>query len=134
MYDKIIQELAANHVDLRRIRKEPFPIEDITTHPEFPEELKDEEFEIEVHQGIHITRIRGLAKESIATALERSGLRIHTGCRAGACGLCRIKVLEGSYFIPSDLDHRRAADKEYNYVHSCSTYPTSNLKIKINIS
>ena len=134
MYDKIIQELAANHVDLRRIRKEPFPIEDITTHPEFPEELKDEEFEIEIHQGTHITRIRGLAKESIATALERSGLRIHTGCRAGACGLCRIKVLGGSYFIPSDLDHRRAADKEYNYVHSCSTYPTSNLKIKINIS
>lgn len=134
MFDKIIQELSAIHVDLRRIRYEPFPIEDITTHPEFPKDLKDEEFEIEVHQGTQITRIRGLAKESIATALERSGLRIHTACRAGACGFCRIKVLGGTYFIPSDLDHRRAVDKEYNYVHSCSTYPTSNLKIKINIS
>ena len=134
MYDKIIQELAANHVDLRRIRVEAFPIEDITTHPEFPQELKDQDFEIEVHQGTQVTRIRGLAKESIATALERSGLRIHTCCRAGSCGTCRIKVLEGSYFIPSENDHRRAIDKEYNYVHSCSTYPTSDLKIKININ
>lgn len=134
MYDKILEELSAIRVDLRKIRSEPFPIKDITNHPEFPKELKDEEFEIEVHQGIQITRIRGLAKESIATALERSGLRIHTSCRGGSCGVCRIKVLQGSYFIPSELDHRRATDKEYNYVHSCSTYPTSNLKIKININ
>ena len=134
MYDKIIAELAANHVDLRRIRAEAFPIEDITTHPEFPKELNDQDFEIEVHQGTSISRIRGKANESIATALERSGLRIHTSCRGGSCGACRIKVLEGSYFIPSEYDHRRAIDKEYNYVHSCSTYPTSNLKIKINIS
>ena len=134
MYDAILKELSANHVDLRRIRVEAFPIEDITTHPEFPQELKDQEFEIEVHQGTQVTRIRGMAKESIATALERSGLRIHTCCRAGSCGTCRIKVLEGNYFIPSENDHRRAIDKEYNYVHSCSTYPTSDLKIKININ
>ena len=134
MYDKIIAELAANHVDLRRIRAEAFPIEDITTHPEFPKELNDQDFEIEVHQGTSISRIRGKASESIATALERSGLRIHTSCRAGSCGVCRIKVLEGTYFIPIENDHRRAIDKEYNYVHSCSTYPTSNLKIKININ
>ena len=134
MYDAILKELFANHVDLRRIRVEAFPIEDITTHPEFPKEFADQEFEIEVHQGTHVTRIRSLAKESVATALERSGLRIHTSCRAGSCGTCRIKVLEGSYFIPFEYDHRRTIDKEYNYVHSCSTYPTSNLKIKINIS
>lgn len=134
MYDKIIQELAANHVDLRRIRAEAFPIEDITTHPDFPKELVDQDFEIEVHQGTHVTRIRALAKESVATALERSGLRIHTCCRAGACGVCRIKVLKGEYFIPLESDHRRATDKEYNYVHSCSAYPISDMKIKINIS
>lgn len=134
MYDAVIKELAANHVDLRRIRSEPFPIEDITTHPEFPAEYKDYEFEIEVHQGTHITRIRALAKESIAVALEKSGLRIHTCCRAGSCGACRIKVLDGDFFIPSEYDHRRETDKEYNYVHSCLTYPLSDLKIKINIS
>lgn len=134
MYDAVIKELAANHVDLRRIRSEHFPIEDITTHPEFPNKNKDSEFEIEVHQGTHITRIRALAKESIAVALEKSGLRIHTCCRSGSCGACRIKVLDGDFFIPSEYDHRRETDKEYNYVHSCSTYPLSDLKIKINIS
>ena len=134
MYDAVLKELSANHVDLRRIRSEPYPVEDITSHPDFPKELIESDFEIEVHQGTHITRIRGLAKESIATALEKCGLRIHTSCRAGACGLCRIKILEGKYFIPPENDHRRAIDKEYNYVHSCSTYPLSDLKIKIDIS
>ncbi len=134
MRDLVLSEMSAIHVDLRRIRIEPFPISDITTHPEFPSNMKNEEFEIEVHQGTHISRIRGLARESIATSLERSGLRIHTSCRAGSCGTCRIKVLSGTYFIPSDMDQRRAVDKEYHYVHSCSTYPTSDLIVKINIS
>lgn len=134
MYDSILKEMSAIHVDLRKIRAESFLIEDITKHPDFPKGLADSEFEIEVHQGTHTTRIRALAKESIATALERSGLRIHTSCRGGSCGVCRIKILSGTFFIPSENDHRRETDKEYNYVHCCSTYPTSDLKIKINIS
>ena len=134
MYDAVIKEMSVIQVDLRRIRYEPFPIQDVTKLNEFPKELEDADFEIEVHQGTHITRIRAKAKESIATALERSGLRIHTCCRGGSCGACRIKVLEGTYFIPNEADYRRATDKEYNYIHSCSTYPTSDMKIKINIS
>ena len=134
MYDAVLQELSANHVDLRRIRSESFPVTDITKHPDFSKSLVNTEFEIEVHQGTQVTRIPALARESIATALERSGLKIHTSCRGGSCGTCRVKILEGSFFIPPESDHRRAIDKDYNYVHSCSTYPTSNLKIKINIS
>ena len=133
MYDSIIRELQQINADLRRIRVESFPISDITQHPDFPKSLINQEFEIEVHQGTFVSRIKALARESIATALERSGLRIHTGCRGGECGFCRIKVLDGTYFIPKENDKRRATDKEYNYVYSCSTYPTSDLKIKINI-
>ena len=134
MYDAIMEEMSAICVDLRKIRYESFPITDITKHKDFPKNLANAEFEIEVHQGTHITRIPALARESIATALERSGLRIHTSCRGGSCGTCRIKILSGTYFIPQESDHRRATDKDYNYVHSCSTYPTSDLKIKVNIS
>ena len=134
MKDLVLKDLAANRVDLRRIRIESFGIGDITKHPDFNQKLLGQKFEIEVHQGTYTARISAYANESIAVALERSGLRIHTACRGGECGACRIKVLSGTYFIPKENDHRRETDKEYNYVHSCSTYPTSNLKIKINIA
>ena len=134
MKSLVLQELAANHVDLRRIRLESFGNSDITKRPDFDKELINKVFEIEVHQGTYISRIRAVPYESIAVALERSGLRIHTACRGGECGACRIKILSGNYFIPPENDHRRATDKEYGYVHSCVTYPTSDLKIKINIS
>ncbi len=134
MYDAVIKEIAANGADLRRIRKEAFPISDILLDPNFPKEYADQEFEIEVRQGTYKTRIKAKARESIATALERSGLRIHTGCRGGSCGFCRIKVIKGDYYIPEENDQRRFTDKEFNYVHSCVTYPLSDLIIKINIA
>ena len=134
MKDLVLKDLAANRVDLRRIRIESFGNSDITKHPDFNKKLIDQKFEIEVHQGTYTSRIPAYANESIAVALERSGLRIHTACRGGECGACRIKILSGTYFIPKENDHRRETDKEYNYVHSCSAYPTSNLKIKINIA
>ena len=133
MYLAILKEIGEIGGDIRKIRAESFPINDITKHPEFDKNFTDKEFDIEVHQGINVKHIKALAKESIAVALERSGLRINTSCRAGSCGVCRIKILKGDYFVPSDMDKRRYSDKECNYVHSCSTYPKSDLIIKINI-
>ena len=134
MYDAIIKELHGICVDFRRIRAEAFPINDISLDPDFPREMVDSSFNIEVHQGIQVYHINASAKESIATALERSGLRIHTACRSGECGCCRIKIIQGNYFIPPSNDKRRQADKEFNYIHCCSTYPLSDLIIKINIA
>ena len=73
------------------------------------------------------------AAESLVVALERAGIRIETGCRSGECGLCRTKVLSGHVFVCPEGDGRRAADKEFNYVHACSAYPVSDVKIKIPI-
>ena len=133
MYDSVLKEFSQLNVDLRRIRSEAFPISDVSKIEGFPIESANKEFEIEVRQGTYSTRIMAKANESIATALERSGLRIHTSCRGGKCGVCRIKVISGNYFIPPQNDNRRETDKVYNYVYSCSTYPLSDMKIKINI-
>ena len=133
MYDMVIEELRKNNVDLRRIRKESFPVTDVNKLSGYPMEFIDKVFEIEVHQGREIYVINGKANEPIAVALERSGLRIHTACRSGICGICRIKILKGEYFVNKESDGRRASDKEFNYVHSCSTYPLSDLKIKSEI-
>ena len=134
MLDSVMRDLAELNVDLRRIRVESYSSMDITKHPDFDVSKANEVFEIEVRQGLYKERIKALSTESIAVALERSGLRIHTACRAGKCGLCRVKVISGDYFVPKEKDDRRYTDKEFNYVYSCSTYPMSDMIIKINIS
>ena len=134
MYDFVKGELNKLNIPKRRVRFEVFgQVRDITKFEGFPVELKDKVFNLTVCKGISEVTIPALAKESIAVALERAGIKVHTACRSGACGFCRIKVLEGNYFVCPVGDGRRAADKDYNYVHSCSTYPTSDIKIKLNI-
>ena len=134
MHGFLKKELAKLNVPARRIRYDaPGQPEDISKEEGYPIETKDQTFRLCVRQGIHETVIDAKADESIATALERAGLKIHTACRSGACGVCRIKVLNGEYYVNPNHDGRRGADIDFNYVHACSTYPLSDLTVKINI-
>lgn len=128
------KELAKLNVPSRKIRVadcgQPANISECEN---YPKEKKNESYCIHVLRGIFETIIESKAVESIATALERAGILIHTACRSGSCGFCRIKVLEGSYFVSPQSDGRRKSDIEYHYVHACSTYPLSDLWIKVPI-
>ena len=88
---------------------------------------------ITVHQGDRTTIILADPKEPLAVAIERSGNFIHTSCRHGHCGFCRIEVLSGDYAIPEGKDQRRYGDKALNVVHGCCTFPLSDLEIRIPI-
>ena len=81
MYELVKEELSSLGVDIRRVRHESFAINDASKLKDFPKDLIDKEFIIEVHQGLQVRRIKALAQESIATALERNGIKIHTSCR-----------------------------------------------------
>lgn len=134
MYDFVEQQLRELKVPKRRIRFEVFgQARDISKFEGYPVDKKDSVFELTVRQGISESKISARADESIAVALERAGLKIHTACRSGACGFCRIKVEEGNYYVCPVNDGRRAQDKIYDYVHACSAYPLSDLKIRIGI-
>ena len=118
----------------RRIRYDvPGQPKDISLSEGYPAEKKKDVYELKVCQGIKETVVPARADESLAVALERAGLKIHTACRSGSCGVCRIKVLEGEYYVNPENDGRRRADKDFGYVHSCSTYPLSDMSIRINI-
>ena len=134
MYDFIRGELDRLAIPKRRVRFEVFgQVRDITKFEGFPAEKKDEVYDLTVRIGVSETVIPAKASESLAVALERAGLKIHTACRSGSCGFCRIKVLDGPFFVCPQNDGRRGADKDFNYVHACSTYPLGSMKIKINI-
>lgn len=134
MYEFDMKELAALNVPNRRIRMEVFGApRDISKAENYPVGMEKNTFRLTVVRGIDETVIEASASEPIAVALERSGIPSDTRCRSGACGFCRCKVLEGKFFVPSVGDGRRAADKTYDYIHACSTYPLSDMKIKLNI-
>ena len=134
MYTFLREELKKLDIPARRVRFEVFgQAKDITKFPGYPVELKDETFKMTVRRGIHEDVIDAKATESIVTALERAAIRIDTGCRSGECGFCRTKVVSGSVYVCPENDGRRAADKDFGYVHACAAYPTSDLTIKIPI-
>lgn len=134
MYTFLRGELAKLNAPKRRVRFEVFgQAKDITTFPGYPLELKDKTFNLTVRRGVHEDVIPAKATESLVVALERAGIRIETGCRSGECGFCRTKVLSGSVYVCPENDGRRAADKDFGYVHACAAYPTSDVTIKIPI-
>ena len=134
MYTFLRSELKKLDIPARRVRFEVFgQARDITAFEGYPMDLKDKTFTLTVVRGISQVQIPARAAESIVVALERAGIRIETGCRSGECGFCRTKVLSGDFFVCPEGDGRREADKDFNYVHACAAYPTSDMKIKIPI-
>lgn len=101
--------------------------------PGFPEGNEDKNYEITVVRGIQEDVIPAAGGEPVAVALERAGIKVDTHCRAGECGFCRSQLLSGDIFVSPLGDGRRLMDKEMGWFHACSTYPLSDLKIKIPI-
>ena len=135
MYRYLREELKKLEIPERRVRFEVFgQVKDIASYEGYPEEAAGKTFSLTVHRGIHADVIPAMACESLAVALERAGIRLETACRSGECGFCRTKVLSGPYFVCPENDGRRAADKEFNYVHACSAFPVGDLEIRIPIA
>ncbi|MBQ3878697.1 MAG: iron-sulfur cluster-binding domain-containing protein, partial [Oscillospiraceae bacterium] len=134
MYRFLREEIKKLDVPARRVRFEVFgQAKDITAFAGYPVEKKDETYTVTVVRGIHKDEISAKANESLVVALERAGIRIETACRSGECGFCRTKVLSGEYYVCPENDGRRAADRDFNYVHACAAYPLSDMTIKIPI-
>ncbi|MBP5224693.1 MAG: iron-sulfur cluster-binding domain-containing protein [Lachnospiraceae bacterium] len=134
MYRFLRGEIDKLNVPKKRVRFEVFgQTKDITAFEGFPKELAGKTFELTVLRGVQEDVIPAKATESLVTACERAGIILLTDCRSGECGFCRTKVLSGEYFVCPENDGRRAADKDFNYVHACSAYPLSDMKIKIPI-
>ena len=97
----------------------------------FPAEAKGKEFSIKVIQATREYDIKASAEEPILVAVERAGITAPSRCRSGECGWCRSKVLSGTYFAPAENENRRWADVKWNYIHPCSTFPTSDMVIEV---
>ncbi len=69
--------------------------------------------------------------ETLLESMERAGISAPNHCRSGVCGWCHSLLISGDVYIPEDADGRRAADKKFNWIHPCVTYPLSDIKIEV---
>lgn len=98
----------------------------------YPKDLEEgASFEITVKLGPQTWTIPASADEPVLVALERAGIKAPSRCRAGECGWCRSRLIEGTVFIPPENEMRRWADKHYGYIHPCCSFPTSDLVLEV---
>jgi len=96
----VLNALKELKIPERRIRVETFSSHfDLSQLEGYPKEAINKDFKIKVRQGIYEQEIPAKSEESILVALERAGYVIHSACRSGACGFCRIKVISGTYLL-----------------------------------
>ena len=119
-----LESLGLSH---KNIRREMFgAAKDITREPGWPQALTGEEtFSVTVNGDRVIPARSG---ESLLCALERAGVRVNVCCRSGECSLCRLQLVSGQVFLSKGMMLRKA-DEKYGYIHSCKSYPISDISI-----
>ena len=134
MYHFVRGELEALGVPARRIRMEVFGApRNVNDAEGYPKDFERKKVKLTVLRGIQEDVIEADTGEPLTVALERAGIKNNSRCRSGACGYCRIRLVSGAVFVPQEGDGRRIADKQFGYVHACSTWPLSDCTVRIPI-
>lgn len=124
------EELSKLNISPRNIKQEMFGSKDTVMEENgWPSDLKgNEKFKLTVNGKV----IEAISGEPILVALERNKIEAKVLCRGGGCGYCRLKLVSGEVFIPGSVKSKaRYADVMFGYVHSCKTYPISDVVIEL---
>ena len=92
---------------------------------------KPKTYKLTVHMFNKTYQIDAKENETLLVAMERAGLNAPNRCRAGGCGWCHAKLIKGKYQVAEKRDKRRAADKKFGFIHTCITYPLSDIEIDV---
>jgi len=133
MYRFVEKELAGFDLPPRRVRREVWgATQDVSQSPGFPRQVANETFVLKVRNGDgQAVEVPARATEPILVALERASLVPPSQCRSGECGFCRSLLLAGEVYVVPDGDGRRAADRQFGYIHPCASYPLTDLEVAV---
>lgn len=112
--------------DEKELKEEP----EVEVSEQTPTELPTQ-YNIKVFSNDEEYNVTCFENQTILSALELSNVRVRSKCKCGECGYCRSLVLWGTIRVKDGMEHRRKADIKFNYIHSCCSYPTSDITIKI---
>ena len=93
-------------------------------------DLESKEYNLTIHSENNTYEIKAKGNETLLEAFERNNLIIRAKCHLGGCGYCRTKLIKGTYVATKYLK-LKDIDKEFNYIHPCCSYPTSDMELEI---
>ena len=82
--------------------------------------------------GLKFTKLQpaqtffGRVGSTLLEALESNNVPVVAACRAGVCGCCKTKVVDGNYTVSSTMTLTDAEVAE-GYVLACSCHPQGDL-------
>lgn len=128
MSDFVTKALEELKIKPKNIKKETFGArQDIQNEKGWPKELSGKEvFKLKINNKEYPAR----SNETVLQAMERAGLHHPVCCRTGICSICRVKLLNGNVFVPEGV-LLRYSDEKFNFIHSCKTYPISDIEIEL---
>jgi ferredoxin-NADP reductase len=142
MYLFIDEELKELGIPRHRINYEAFGVpDDITQVIGWPKEvdntkkikvtIKLKNYDKFSHQTFEV-----LCSEPLLNSLERElglELQIDSGCRSGACALCRTKLNSGKIFVPPEVTIREV-DRDFGFIHPCISYPITDIDLDLTLT
>ncbi len=86
----------------------------------------------EVHEQVSGQIFRCKPDQSVLRAMEVQGMRcLPVGCRGGGCGLCKVRVLNGSYRRGRmSCRHVPAESVDKSLALACQVFPQTDLTIE----
>lgn len=129
MVAELREMLAGLGVQRRRIRLEGATFrKDVASAPGWPLGVDPlDRFMIRIpSRGVELEVTAG---ENLMSSLERGGVLTPAICRSGTCGSCLTRLVEGQAYVPPEVAVRRA-DREAGYIHTCTTYPLSDMVLR----
>ncbi|KJF95902.1 MOSC domain-containing protein [Photobacterium angustum] len=118
-FNQIAQELLRNQgLPTDRFHQELF--NKVLTKPE-----QEQSLNIQYKQQ----QFTGNNQASLLDQIEAAELPIKSGCRAGLCGRCKVKVAEGNV-LQQDSAALSEEEKQQGVVLACCSIPTSNITIE----
>lgn len=124
MYAFLTKEFAKIDLQIKDVHKDASCTTDLKI-------AKPKTYKLTVHMLDNTYVIDAKENETLLVAMERAGLNAPNRCRAGGCGWCHAKLIKGKYQVAEKRDKRRAADKKFGFIHTCITYPLSDIEIDV---
>ncbi len=87
------------------------------------------EFDLTLEYNDNLEHIKCYGDKTLLQAIEMAGLPYKSRCRVGECGYCRSKLISGK--VKTFDTNLRNGDRKYLYIHPCSTYPESDVVLKL---
>ncbi|MBQ6381705.1 MAG: iron-sulfur cluster-binding domain-containing protein [Clostridia bacterium] len=131
MYDFADKEIATLGIKRKYIRHELFGE---YFHPEKNADYSGDiqaSYKLTVHIAGKVQTTTCAADTSLLRAMEAAGINAPSDCRSGRCGWCHSQLLSGEVYVPASVDGRRAADKEFGYIHPCCSFPLSDIELEV---